>query len=99
MRFTKISARELLFKRDQTTGDALEIKDSAVSDLQYQRRRRDNNYTCKVKDPGIKTTKVKKVTLVIIRGEKEKSRNRDTYVIKEVHNDETICIKTNTRSL
>ena len=45
MRFTKISARELLFKRDQTTGDALEIKDSAVSDLQYQRRRKEITIT------------------------------------------------------
>ena len=99
IRFTKRSARELLFKRDQTTGDALEVEDSAVSDLQYQRRRRDNDYKCKVKDPGTKRTKVKKGDLVIIRGEKEKSRNRDTYLIKEIHNDVAICIKTNTRSL
>ena len=98
IRFTKRSSKELLFKRDQTTGDALEIKDIEISDTQYKRRKRDNDYKKKVKKTGDKVSAYKPGDVVIIRGEKDKSRNRDTYLITEIQDNQAICIKTNPRS-
>jgi hypothetical protein len=43
IRFTKRNSKELLFKRDQNTGDTLEIKDPEISEKQFQRRNRDNS--------------------------------------------------------
>ena len=99
VRFTKRSSKELWFKRDQNTGDHLEFNDEDISQKQFERRRRDNEYKKKVKKTETKPKdEIKPGDLVVIRGEKDKSRNRDTYLVTEVENSQATCIKTNSRS-
>ena len=55
IRYTKKSAKELLTKRNQDTGEDLQVEDKIISEQQHQRRR-DNDY--KMPD----TPKRKKIT-------------------------------------
>ena len=43
IRFTKRSAKEMWFKRDQNTGEELNIKDHELSQKQFHRRTKDNS--------------------------------------------------------
>ena len=47
IKYTKRSAKELWLKRDQNTGEDLEINDKNLSNLQFQQRTKDNIYKSK----------------------------------------------------
>ena len=96
IRYTKRSAKELWFRRDQNTGEDLEINDKHLSDRQFQRRTRDNTY--KSKGEGLQKEEIKRGDIVVIRSEQRKDKNRETYLVTQVDQDEATCIKTNARS-
>ena len=96
IRYTKRSAKELWFRRDQNTGEDLEINDKHLSDRQFQRRTRDNTY--KSKEEELQKEEIKRGDIVVIRSEQRKDNNRETYLVTQVDQDEATCIKTNARS-
>ena len=87
IRHTRRSAQELLMKRDQFTGESLEVRDREISDKQHNMRRKKNEE--KISDPK-KTkqkTEYRKGDVVFVISDRHKHKERETYMVVNVEND------------
>ena len=97
IRFTKRSAKELWFKRDQNTGQDLNIADKDLAEIQYGRRLKDNSVKSMCNSKPKQST-IKPGNIVVIRSELDKTRGRDSYLVIKIEDNIATCIKTNGRS-
>ena len=82
-----LSAQELLFCRDQTTGEQLTFKDSVLSDQQQEVRKQNHPHSASSKAKGAPPAVNADVTvgdLVFIKSEGNKNKSRDVYVIVKI---------------
>ena len=98
IRHTHRSAKELLLKRNQFTGDDIEVDDLEVSDKQFRERKNKNEQklkkTDKKKEKKEETqTKFKVGDIVFIISDKNKHKTRDTYVITKIHEELLTLVK------
>ena len=80
IRYTHRSAKELLLKRDQFTGDNLIIDDHDLSERQFQRRSQDNKNKMSCLTQQDNQPDYVKGDIVFIISDKDKHKSRDAYV-------------------
>ena len=95
IRHNGISAWESLFQRDQLTGEQLPINDRDIILSQHTMRLKNHAYSSKSKAQGRNHVlpDVYVGDLVHIRGEKDKLRARERYIVVEVDQDKCILRK------
>ena len=98
IRYTHKSARELLLKRDQFTGHALDINDKDISDLQFSRRSCDNKRKISSKSPNDNEPHYIAGDIVFVISDKDKHKNRDAYVVIGVEDNMVEIVKATNRS-
>ena len=87
IRHTRRSAQELLMKRDQFTGESLEVKDADISDKQHNMRRKKNiEKISELKDTKEKI-EYRKGDIVFVISDKHKHKERETYMVVQVEDD------------
>jgi hypothetical protein len=96
IRHTGRSAKELLTKRDQFSGEDINVLDGDLSDKQYARRQRDNK--AKMLPSCLKTPTYQRGDIVFIRSDKDKNKNRDSYIIVSVQTDSVEVVKATSRA-
>ena len=82
-----LSAQELLFCRDQNTGEQLSFKDDLLSRQQEEVRRQNHPHSANSKAKGAPAAVCADVTvgdLVFIKSEGKKTKSRDVYVIIKI---------------
>ena len=90
---THTSARELLLKRDQYTGENLIVDDKEVSGKQKDRREKENKQKL---DENTKKDVVQynKGDMVFVISDKNKHKARDTYLVVKVEDNTVEIVKT-----
>jgi hypothetical protein len=96
IRFSKRSAKELWMRRNQFTGDNIEVEDTKLSDAQHSRRLKDNK--AKQKLPSEKESTFRKGEIVFIISDKDKTKKREPYLITEVLPKDAKVVKLKNRS-
>ena len=86
IRFSKRSAKELWMRRNQYTGDNLDVDDVELSDDQHSRRVNDNK--SKQKLPVKDQEDFIKGEIVFIISDKDKTKKREPYLVTEVKSSE-----------
>ena len=91
IRFSKRSAKELWMRRNQYTGDNLDVDDVKLSDDQHSRRVNDNK--SKQKLPVKDQEDFVKGEIVFIISDKDKTKKREPYLVTEVKSSEVQVVK------
>ena len=91
IRFSKRSSKELWMKRNQYTGDDLEVDDMKLSDDQLSRRINDNK--AKQKLPSKEPLDFIKGEIVFIISDKDKTKRREPYLITKISNTDVQVVK------
>ena len=85
-----LSAREMLFQRDQFTNDQIPIHDMDLITQQHQEKLRNHGYSEKSKAPnrGFRSeAHISVGDLVFLHHDKSKLKSRDRYIVTSVDND------------
>ena len=91
IRFNGLSAREIVLKRDQYTGEPLSFPDSELAIARQKARERNHKYSELSKAKGGKpatSANVNKGDLVHIKAEGDKHTSRDFYLVVNINTDE-----------
>ena len=82
-----LSAQEMLFCRDQSTGKQLTVDDTALSQQQQSIRERNHDHSSRSKAKGATTVQNARITkgdLVYIKSEGNKNKSRDMYLVMDI---------------
>ena len=93
-----LSAQEMLFCRDQFTGEQLTVKDSDLSKLQQSIRTENHPHSSRSKAHGAPAACNADVTrgdLVFIKSDGDKNKSRELYLVMDVRNDLAFLQKLN----
>ena len=93
-----LSAREILFCRDQVTSEQLSISDNALSKSQQQHRDQNHTPSAKCKGNGAKPVVPSNIdvgSLVYIKKEGDKSKARESYIVMGIRKHLGILQKLN----
>ena len=91
IRFSERSAKELWMRRNQYTGDNLDVDDVELSDDQHSRRV--NDIKSKQKLPVKDQEDFIKGEIVFIISDKDKTKKREPYLVTEVKSSEVQVVK------
>ena len=90
IRFSGLSAREILLKREQNTGQQLSFSDKALSTQQHLNREKNHLPSARAKAKGAKLASNGDVTvgsLVYIKSEMDKFNTRPMYIVSALRED------------
>ena len=93
-----LSAQEMLFCRDQNTGEQLNVHDANLSIEQETIRGENHLHSSRSKARGAPAAQNANVTrgdLVFIKSEGDKNKSRDTYLVMDIQNTMAILQKLN----
>lgn len=85
-----LSAQELLFCRDQHTGEQLTVNDTVLSELQQTIRADNHPHSSRSKArgaPAARNADVAKGDLVFIKSDGDKYKSRELYLVMEIRDD------------
>ena len=91
-----LSAWEILFKRDQFTNCSLDISDNILSDRQHDFREKSHLPSAKSKSCGglhASCCDVSPGSLVYVKGEGDKYKPRERYLVTDVEGDNCVLQK------
>ena len=95
IRYTGRSARELYLGRDSQTGEKLNISDKDLSDLQYERRSKDNIDSAKAQAGNGPPANIPKLDVgdqVFVKSDRSKSHARDAFIVLEIKPEEQMAL-------
>ena len=93
-----LSAQEMLFCRDQNTGEQLNVHDANLSIEQETIRGENHLHSSRSKARGAPAAQNANITrgdLVFIKSEGDKNKSRDTYLVMDIQNTMAILQKLN----
>ena len=94
-----LSAKEILFRRDQITGESLNVDDNHLSNQQEEYRHRNHAASALSKIKGhpmnLPTKSIHVGDLVYIKNEKDKFKARERYIVMQIRNSVAIIQKIN----
>ena len=98
IRHTHRSAKELLMKRNQFTGDNIEVDDKEISDKQFETRKNKNEQKLSKADKQKEKTEeiqteYKVGDIIFVISDKNKHKSRDTYIVTKIQKDLLTVIK------
>ena len=93
-----LSAQEMLFCRDQNTGEQLNVRDADLSTEQESIRKENHPHSSRSKAHGAASACDADVTrgdLVFIKSEGDKNKSRDLYLVMDIQNTMAVLQKLN----
>jgi hypothetical protein len=85
IRHSNLSALEMWTQRDQMTGAQLPLSDKHLIQQQHQERDKNHQYSAKSKCHGRHGLTIDVKVGDLIKGEKDKTKSRDKYIIVSIH--------------
>ena len=89
-----LSAKEILTKRENFSGNPLNFNDEEISANRYENRVKNHESSAKSKAPGAQPAKKAEVTIgdiVHVKGEGSKHKAREFYIISAIDSDQSIA--------
>ena len=90
LRHHGLSAWEILYQRDQFSGEAIEVNDLQLAEEQMHHRVANQQYSAKSKargNPPAVNADVTTGSLVYIKGEGDKTKSRERYIVSQIIGD------------
>ena len=85
-----LSAKEILFQRDQQTSEQIHFNDLELADKQQNIRIRNHDSSARSKAPGKRVAETHNIQvgdLVFIKDERDKNKARDRYIVVSIEQD------------